>query len=191
MTTNVSRLLPLTFGVMAACFPSTTRPTFLPEPSAAVTEVELGVPEATRALALALHDDSIPVRRTEAKDGWLESEWFDARTGQPTKARQLGPDVVKVRAWINPARPSYRTDNHSILIVETVYRPLADPSRADRELERQVPATHPMTSRMLQVELRLAKMYGGAPADTVIQVKPASSGKASQLKPAGSGKGSR
>jgi len=44
--------------------------------------------------------------------------------------------------WIGPARSSDRTDKHSTLTVETVYRPLADPSRGDRELEVQVPATH-------------------------------------------------
>ena len=63
-----------------ACFPTTTRPPFLAQPSAPVFEVELPVPQATRALALALDADSIPVRRTEAKDGWIESEWFDVAT---------------------------------------------------------------------------------------------------------------
>jgi len=98
--------------LLSACFPTTTRPAFLPQPMAAIAEVHLGIPEATRALALALHTDSIPIRRTEPKDGWLESEWFDAKTLRPTSARRLGPDVVKVRAWIGPARSSDRTDKH-------------------------------------------------------------------------------
>ncbi|MGH7524552.1 MAG: hypothetical protein ACREK8_09615, partial [Gemmatimonadales bacterium] len=30
-----------------ACYPTTTRPAFLPEPGAQITELELGIPEAT------------------------------------------------------------------------------------------------------------------------------------------------
>lgn len=153
--------------LLSACFPTTTRPAFLPQPMAAIAEVHLGIPEATRALALALHTDSIPIRRTEPKDGWLESEWFDARTLQPTNSRRLGPDVVKVRAWIGPARSSDRTDKHSILTVETVYRPLADPSRSERDLEVQVPATHPVAGRVIGVTLAMARQYGGA-GDSVV-----------------------
>jgi len=85
--------------LFAACYPATTRPAFLPEPTAPVAEVELAIPEATRAAAVALDADSIPVRRTEPKDGWLESDWFDATTLQPTSRRRLcairyleGPD---------------------------------------------------------------------------------------------------
>jgi hypothetical protein len=147
--------------LLLGCFPSTTRPSFLPKPSAVAAEVELDVPKATRTLALALNADSIPVRRTEPKDGWLESEWFDARTFQPTTARRLGLDVVKVRAWVDPARPSSKGDNHSTITIETVYRPMADPSRSDRDLERQVPNTHPISGRMLALTIALAKKYGG------------------------------
>ena len=153
-------------SLLAACFPTTTRPPFLPQPSAVTFEVELPVPQATRALALALDADSIPVRRTEAKDGWLESEWFDVKTRRPTTARRLGLDVVKVRAWVDPSRP-----NHCNITVETVYRPLADPSRTDRELERQVPSTHPIAGQMVAVGLQLSKLYGGARDSVVVPVK--------------------
>ncbi len=152
--------LGLVVSLLLGCFPTTTRPSFLPEPAATIVEVELAVPQATRALALALDADSIPVRRTEAKDGWLETEWFDATTRRPTRQRKLGPDVVKIRAWADPSR-----SNHSNLTVETVYRPLADPSRNDRELERQVPPTHPIAGRVVAVTQALAKLYGGV-ADT-------------------------
>jgi hypothetical protein len=86
-----------------------------------------------------------------------------------TTARKLGPDVVKVRAWITPARPSNRGDDHTTITIETVYRPLADPSRADRDLEKQVPATHPIAGRVVAVTLKLAKEYGGAVPDSVVK----------------------
>jgi hypothetical protein len=130
----------------AACYPATTRPDVTPMPDAARVEVELFVPQATRALALALDADSIPVRRTEPDDGWLESEWMDAVSLQPVTGRPLGIGTVKVRAFVEPGQP-----NHSVIIVETVYRPVVDPSRPERDLERQVPAGHPVAARVAKI----------------------------------------
>ena len=130
----------------AACYPATTRPDVTPMPDAARVEVELFVPQATRALALALDADSIPVRRTEPDDGWLESEWMDAVSLQPVTGRPLGVGTVKVRAFVEPGQP-----NHSVIIVETVYRPVVDPSRPERDLERQVPAGHPVAARVAKI----------------------------------------
>lgn len=150
--------------MLASCYPSTTRPAFLPEPTAPVAEVELGIPEATRAAAIALDADSIPVRRTEAKDGWLESDWFDAATLRPTTSRRLGPDVVKVRVWVDPSRP-----NHSNITAETVFRPFADPSRPDRELEQQVPVSHRVAARIVQTLGKLSQQFGGIEPDTTVK----------------------
>jgi hypothetical protein len=158
-----SRIWPFGLMLLLGCFPTTTRPSFLPQPSAVIAEVDLLVPQATRALALALDADSIPVRRTEPKDGWLESDWFDAKTLKPTAQRRVGLDVVKIRAWVDPSRP-----NHSNITVETIYRPMTDPSRPDRELEKQVPSTHPIAGRMVAVTLKLAMMYGGVSTDSVV-----------------------
>lgn len=38
-----------------------------------------------------------------------------------------------------------------MIIVETVYRPVADPSRPERDLERQVPAGHPVAARVAKI----------------------------------------
>lgn len=135
---------------LAACYPATSRPDLQPVPGAFRVEVEMFVPEATRALALALHDDSIPIRRTVPEDGWLESEWIDFATMQPTRRRPLGVDVVRVRAFITPGRA-----NHSIIEVETVYRPMVSPARPDRTLEQQVPTGHPVAVRVQQALERL------------------------------------
>lgn len=142
-------------SVLAACYPTTTRPAFRALPGSPTTEVQLEVPEATRAVALALYDDSIPVRRTEAKDGWLESDWFDPRTLHVTTARPLGPEVVKVRAWIDPTRPTY-----SNITIEAVYRPLADPSLPARMLDRSVSDSTPLAARIRDVMKALTTRYG-------------------------------
>ena len=147
---------------LVACFPTTTRPPFQAMPSAPTFEIQLLVPQATRALALALDADSIPVHRTEAKDGWLESDWFDAQTFRPTSERRLGPEIVKVRAFIDPSSP-----NHSTITVEAVYRPLADPSRPERELEQPVAASSALLSRLVALTTKLVKQYGGAATDSV------------------------
>jgi hypothetical protein len=143
-------------ALVASCYPSTTRPDVVPFPEAPRIEVELFVPRATQVVALALDADSIPVRRTEPRDGWLETEWFDMTTLAPVEGRTLGPEVVQVRAYIDPGRP-----NHSVIIIETVYRAYADPSRPARDVERQVPDGHPVAVRLEAVMSRLAEEYGG------------------------------
>lgn len=142
--------------LLAACYPATTRPDLVPVPDAVRVEVELFVPQATRALALELDTDSVPVRRTEPGDGWLETDWLDAATMQPTRRRPVGPDVVKVRAFVEPGRP-----NHSVIYVETVYRRIVDPARPHRDLEVQVPAGHPVGARVARAIERLVAGYGG------------------------------
>lgn len=143
-------------ATLAACYPTTTRPHLVPLPEALSAELDLFVPAATRALAVALDGDSIPVSRTEPDDGWLETPWFDAATLQPTSARILGPGVVKVRAIIEPGRP-----NHATITVEVVHRPFADPSQDGRALERHVSGEHPVANRVRMVVERLKAEYGG------------------------------
>jgi hypothetical protein len=157
--------VPLTRGLRAtiltgliACQPDTTRPAIVPLPEAALTEVRLPVQEATRLLAQALQADSIPARRVRLRDGYIETGWFESATGRPTKRRPIGLGVVRVRAWADPARPG-----DTQLRVETLYRPLADPSLPERELERQVPPNHPIAIKVRSILQDLVKRYGGPP----------------------------
>jgi hypothetical protein len=143
----------------AACRPNTTRPPFPPQPEAAGTEVRLTVPEATRRFAEALRADSLPILKVELRDGYLETPWFNASTRRPTRGRPMGSQVVRIRAWADPARPG-----SSQLTVETLYRPLADPSLPERELEREVEPDHPVALKMVAVLKQLVDRYGGAPA---------------------------
>jgi hypothetical protein len=153
------RLPLLWLGVLigAACQPNTGRPVFGPVPDAAGTEIRLSPAEATRQLAAALRADSIPVRKVLIRDAYLETGWFDAKTGR-LRANPMGESAVRVRAWADPARPG-----SAQLAVETVYRPLADPSLPQRELERQVPAKHPVAVKVDSILQQMVKRFGGPP----------------------------
>ena len=139
-----------------ACNPNTTRPPIHPLLGAAVIEVQLDVAAATAEVAEALRQDSIPVDVVEVRDGYVETPWFESTTGRPTTRRPLGSDVVRVRAWVDVEHPG-----HSRIAVEVVYRPWADPSLPDRELDRIAPPDHPVTRR---VQAALARMSGQPPA---------------------------
>ena len=148
---------------LLACQPNTTRPSFTPLPEAAGTEVRLSVPEATRHLAQALRSDSIPPRQVRLRDGYIETPWFDAGTGRVVRGGlRTGPGVVRVRAWADPARPG-----SSQLTVETLYRPLLDPSLPERELEREVARDHPVAVKVEAALRALVERFGGAPGPQV------------------------
>jgi len=145
----------LLFVTLAAgCKPYTPRPYFPPVTGAARAEIFLDVPTATTVLSEILTTDSFPVTRVEKRDGYIETAWFDATTKSPTGARQLGPEVVRVRAWIDPSRRG-----HSWITVETAYRPIADPALDQRDLDTQVPPDHAVGKRMAQIVTELAKLY--------------------------------
>jgi hypothetical protein len=156
-----------TMAGLIACQPATSRPAYQPVPQAAITEVRLPPREATRLLAEALRADSIPAARVDLRDNWIETSWFDPSTGQRTSNRPIGRNVVRLRAWADPTRPG-----NSKITVETVYRPTADASLPDRELDRQVPRDHPVAIKVRAALQDLVKRYGGPPAQTT-QPEPA------------------
>lgn len=133
---TIMRVATLSFLLLVGCDPTTTRPDVTPIPEARSIEVRLSRQGALTKLHQALVADSFPIQAVNAQDAWLETPWFDALTLKPTSAQRLGPDVVKLRGWADPARPG-----NSLIIVELVYRPLADPSVPQRELDRPVPRT--------------------------------------------------
>jgi hypothetical protein len=155
----LTRVTWITLVGLAACQPGTTRPPFPPVPEAATTEIRLVPREATRLLAEALQADSLPARRVRLRDAYLESDWLDSAGGRHTRARPIGAHVVKLRAWADPTRPGF-----SRMTVETVYRPLADPSLPERELDRQVPREHPVAVKVRTALQEMVKKYGGPPA---------------------------
>ncbi|MGH7498209.1 MAG: hypothetical protein ACREL3_05090 [Gemmatimonadales bacterium] len=161
---RVARVAALVVPGVIACQPGTTRPSFTPLPEAEMVEVRLQPLEATKRLAEAFEADSIPPRRIELQDGYIESHWFDSATGQPATARPIGTRVVRVRAWADPGRPGF-----TLLIAESVYRPVADPSLPPRELERELPREHPVAAKVRAALQDLVKKYGGPPAAEPVQ----------------------
>lgn len=69
-----------------------------------------------------------PVRLASPRDGFLESGWRDATDSAAP------PLTVNLRVWADPDAPG-----RSRVYVEAVYRPLEDPSRTPRDLERPAP----------------------------------------------------
>jgi hypothetical protein len=151
----------LAAATLAACRPDTTRPAIVPLPEAAATEIRVKPQEATRQLAELMQAESLPPRQVRLRDAYVETAWLDSATGRPTSRRPIGTDVVKVRAWADPGRPG-----HTVLIAETVYRPLADPSVPERELERQVPREHPTALKVEKILAAMLERYGGPPRDS-------------------------
>jgi cell division protein FtsN len=149
----------LLLSLLLSCRATTTRPYFTPLPNAATAEIELEIPEATRALAEAMARDSIALANIRESDGYIDSGWLDARTLEHTGARPLGSDVVRVRAWISPSKQFW-----SELQVEATYRPMADPSRPERELDAALPDDHPLQRKLAGVIRKLIEQYGDAEA---------------------------
>lgn len=142
---------------LAACQANTTRPPIAPMPLSLTAEVRMSIPAGTRLLTSALQADSIPLTRIEELDGYVESPWFAVAGREPAASRPVGPEVVRVRGWVDPARPGYVR-----FTVEIVYRPWLDPSRADRDLERPVSADHRVKEQIAARLKRLAVVYGDA-----------------------------
>jgi hypothetical protein len=125
---------------------------------------------ATRRLAEALKADSIPTRQVRLRDGYIETPWFEARNGRAVgQHRAIGPGIVRIRAWADPARPG-----SSQLTVETLYRPLVDPSLPYRELEREVQRDHPVAKKVEAALVGLVKRFGGPPQPQVQEPEAAS-----------------
>lgn len=145
----------LIVGFGQGCNPVTNRPPFNALPQAMRLELELPMEIAMQVLAETLREDSIPIDRIEAVDGYVEGPWFRAGDGVVTKERPVGPDIVRVRGWATPGRPG-----HIDVELEAVYRPVADPSRPARDLEAILPPDHPVASRLEAVVKKLITRYG-------------------------------
>lgn len=156
----IRRHLYLAVALLAGCKPGTVRPAFAPVTGAPKIEVELKTKQATEVLGDILKGDSLPVTRIDSRDGLIETAWFRTTDSKATHARPLGPGVVQVRAWIDPSRAGF-----SYVTLETVYRPIADPSLAPRELDRQVPPDHPVGKRMKQIVIELSRLYSDEPIE--------------------------
>ena len=96
----------------------------------------------------------------------METPWLNAETLRPTDARPIGTDVVRIRGWVNPGKEGF-----SIIIVEAAYRPIADPSLPERELERPLPKDHPVQVKLDSMLARIPK--GRSATATLVPVPDA------------------
>jgi hypothetical protein len=102
---------------VAACSPATTRPAFAPLPEALHAVINAAPAVVTQEAQALLAADTIAVRYVSLRDAWLESTEFAG--------------THRLRLWADPDVPG-----KSRVTIEAVYRPLEDPSRTPRDLER-------------------------------------------------------
>lgn len=103
-----------------ACTPATTRPPFAPFPEALRAVINAPPARVVEEARDWLRADSVAVRFTSPRDAFLETAEL--------------PGTVRLRVWADPDVPG-----KARVTIEAVYRPVEDPSRMARDLERAVP----------------------------------------------------
>lgn len=141
--------------LLAACDPASSRPALTPRPESLSTEMRAAIPKATEVLARALQADSIPVRTLRPRDGWLESGWYRRTTGTPAPAGAFGPDIIRLRAWVEPSR--FR---HVLIYVHAERRTRLDPSRPEGDLVETLPADDALTITVQRVLASIGERPG-------------------------------
>ena len=125
--------------VLGSCTPVTKRPDFQPFPQShtivLIARPQLVIP----FLATLVQAESLRVRRSSPRDGYLETDWYDTRTRRSYRGDRV-PDLaqsVKLRGWADPYVPG-----ETMFTLEVSYRPRYDPSRMERDLEAPVAEDH-------------------------------------------------
>lgn len=103
--------------LLAACSPTSTRPSFRPVPEALRAVINATPAVVTREAQALLAADTIRIRFVSERDAWLETNEFAG--------------THRLRFWADPDVPG-----KSRVTIEAVYRPIEDPSRQQRDLER-------------------------------------------------------
>ena len=119
--------------LIAACTPVTTRPDFKPDPRALVVVLNARPERVAVALDSLVPAESLEVARSNARDGYVETAWYDTearRTRHHERDIASFTRTVKIRFWADPWVPG-----QTRLTIEPVYRPRYDPSRVERDLE--------------------------------------------------------
>lgn len=157
MNVRLTSIAFLTVFIASACNPTTTRPRFRPLTLAAFDTTNTDPQTTLTAIESQIAERGLPVRQSNARDGYLETRGFDSETKAPS-----GPDihdpprVVIMRFWVNPV-----PGDRSQIVAEVVYRRTADPSISDRAAEAMVPPDHPARELLAEV-LAAVKANGRA-----------------------------
>jgi len=152
--------LALAAVLAAACNPASTRPAFAPYPED--QSILLTGPVATISSAVAgwMASQGIHTEWISAEDGYVESTWYDTDTHQNTDGTgdlAALEATFKVRVWVDPDAPG-----KSRLTVEAIYRPVADPSRTERDQERVAPPGSGGAVLAQQLVDEMQKKFGGS-----------------------------
>jgi|SRR5436309_3087211 len=127
--------------LLAACTPATTRPSFAPVPEALHAVINASPADVTQTAQALLAADSIAVHFVSLRDAFLETQEFAG--------------THRVRLWADPDVPG-----KTRVTIEAVYRPMADPSRTPRDLERAAPPGSPGQLRAEQLLAALKDKLG-------------------------------
>lgn len=131
------RISHFALGIVAvACTPVTTRPAFAPLPEALHVVINAPPQRVTQFTDSLLRADTIGIRLASARDAFLETRDFAG--------------THRLRLWADPDVPG-----KSRVTIEAIYRPIDDPSRSARDLER---AALPGSPGQLRAEQLLAAL---------------------------------
>jgi hypothetical protein len=127
--------------LVTACNPASTRPAFTPLPESLHAVINATPAVVTREARALLIADSIQVRRMNERDAWLETNEFAG--------------THRLRLWADPDVPG-----KSRVTIEAVYRPIEDPSRTPRDLERAAQPASPGVQRAARLLDALKEKLG-------------------------------
>lgn len=143
---------------IAACNPTTTRPDIRPLPKARSAQLFARPQLVIPALSAVVAAESLRVRRSNVRDGYLETDWYDTRTRRSFRNDGSVPDLVhavKLRCWADPYIPG-----QTILTIEVAYRRHYDPSLEGRELDLLVPPGQAADSLAIDMLEEMKKRFG-------------------------------
>ena len=144
----------------AACNPASSRPGFMPYPEDLSTLVTGSVPAVASAAGAWFESQGIHLEWINVEDGYVETTWYDTDTHQATSGTgDLGTMMTtfKLRVWVDPDAPG-----KSKVTVEAVYRPVLDPSRMERDLERNAPPGSGGAVLLQSLVAELQSKFGGS-----------------------------
>lgn len=128
------------------CSPATTRPSFRPLPQAIEFMVVADPVRVTQEVVAWVAAAGVVVQRVSERDRYVETEWY---VPPADSAAPAFPFRVKTRVWADPAG-----QGRTRVVIETVYRPVEDPSRPARDLEVAAPVAADGQARRLAGALR-------------------------------------
>ena len=127
--------------LLSACSPTSSRPSFAPVPEALHAVINAVPAVVTREAQALLAADTIRVRFVSERDAWLETNEFAG--------------THRLRLWADPDVPG-----KSRVTIEAVYRPIDDPSRQPRDLERAAEPASPGQLRAARLLEALKEKLG-------------------------------